>query len=189
MFKKQIFISIKILLLFAVITGLIYPMFITGIAQLFFSFQANGSIMEKNETRIGSKLIGQWFTEDRYFWPRLSSTSSYPYNASASGGSNFGPSNPGLISQAKNRISALADTSCVSNPPIDLVTASASGLDPDISIGAAFCQADRVAKARDLTLTKVEQTIESHTTDRFLGIFGEPRVNVLELNLALDELK
>ena len=174
MFKKQIWIAIKTLLVLSMITGIIYPLFITVVAQLIYPSQANGSLIEKNGTKVGSQLIGQWFTEEKYFWPRLSATGSYPYNARASGGSNYGPSNPKLTAQVESRIFALEGTFCKDSPPVDLVTASASGLDPDISVSAANCQVGRVAKARGLSLAQVEQLVGTYTKGREFGFLGEP---------------
>jgi len=156
-----------------------------------FSHQANGSLIEENGKAVGSALIGQQFDAPHYFWGRLSATSPNPYNAQNSGGSNLGPTNPALADEVKGRIAALheADPSNTASIPVDLVTSSGSGLDPDISPAAAAYQAARVAKARGLTLEQVSGLIAQNTSGRQLGVFGEPRVNVLRLNLALDELK
>jgi potassium-transporting ATPase KdpC subunit len=183
--------SVIILLGFTILTGLIYPLIITGFAQLFFPGQANGSLIFKNSNVIGSSLIGQYFNQPRYFWGRLSATGMQPYNASASGGSNLSMTNPDLVSNVKNRIQELLKVDS-SNPlpiPIDLVTSSASGLDPDISVAAALYQAQRIARVHGLPIDTVIKLIQDHTQNRKFGFLGEPRVNVLELNLALDALQ
>lgn len=183
-----------VLVLFTVltiITGVVYPGVITAIGHAAFPGQASGSLIEKNGKVLGSALIGQQFDAPFYFWGRLSATAPNPYNAQASSGSNLGPTNPALADQVKGRIAALRDADPTSTAlvPVDLVTSSGSGLDPDISPAAAAYQAGRVAKARGLTNEQVEQLIARHTAGRQFGIFGEARVNVLGLNLALDELK
>jgi len=177
------------LLLFTVLTGLIYPLAVTGLAQALFSRQANGSIIEKNGKPIGSALIGQQFEAPKYFWGRLSATTPYPYNGGSSSGSNFGPDNPDLMKAVQARIDALrkADPGNDTKIPVDLVTASGSGLDPHISPAAAEYQIKRVAKIRGIDEAGVRSLIEQHTQGRWLGLFGESAVNVLELNLALDE--
>jgi K+-transporting ATPase ATPase C chain len=176
---------------FTIITGIIYPLLITGVVQGVFARQANGSLIVKNGTAVGSELIGQQFDQPQYFWGRLSDTSNEPYNASASGGSNYSVLNPLLEKQVRARIDALkADDPANMLPiPVDLVTASASGLDPDISLAAAQYQAARVAKARNMDISQVMKLIDQNTSGRWLGIFGEPNVNVLKLNLALDALQ
>lgn len=181
------------LTLFAVlslITGLLYPLAVTGVAQTAFSHQANGSLITQGGKAVGSELIGQSFSEPGHFWGRPSATAPMPYNAAASGGSNLGPTNPALADAVKARIEALraADPGNTRPVPVDLVTASASGLDPHISPAAADYQAARVAKARGLPLTQVQATVLQHTNTPWLGLLGEPRVNVLALNLALDAL-
>lgn len=189
--KKHIFSGLILFGLLTVITGLVYPLLITLVAQLVFPSQANGSlIMVQGEVR-GSRLIGQSFTAPRYFWGRLSATGGLPYDASNSSGSNLSALNPDLQKQVKDRLAALksADPSNTLPVPVDLVTASASGLDPDISIAAAQYQAARVARLRGLPLERVEAMIDLHSEDRTLGVLGEPRVNVLELNLDLDALQ
>jgi len=188
---KQLKPALMVLLVFGVLTGIIYPITITGLAQLIFPFQANGSLIDKNGQTVGSALIGQEFTDPRYFWGRLSDTSVEPYNASASGGSNYSVLNPSLQTQVKARIQALhaADPQNTQPVPVDLVTASGSGLDPEISVAAAEYQAPRVARLRGLSLDKVNALIQQHTHGRILGIFGERVVNVLQLNLALDALQ
>jgi K+-transporting ATPase ATPase C chain len=177
--------------LLTVLTGLIYPVVVTGIAQLLFPHQANGSLVEQNGKLVGSSLIGQNFSDNRYFWSRPSATSPQPNNGLGSGGSNLGPTNSALTDAVKARIAALKAAGPVpaGDVPVDLVTASASGLDPDISPAAAYYQIMRVAAVRKLPLEKVQQLVDAHITGRQLGFLGEPRVNVLELNMALDQLK
>jgi K+-transporting ATPase ATPase C chain len=183
--------ALVLLLLLTLITGVIYPLAVTGLAAVVFPDQASGSILMKNGKAIGSSLIGQSFADPQYFWSRPSATTPQPYNGLASGGSNLGPLNPALTDGVKARIDALhaADPGNPAPVPVDLVTASASGLDPDISIAAANYQAGRVARARGLKLADIQALIAEHAKGRFLGWLGEPRVNVLELNLALDELR
>ena len=178
------------LLIFTVLTGLLYPLVVTAIAQLAFPHQANGSLIVKNGQTVGSSLIGQQFTDPKYFWGRLSATGPYPYNASASSGSNLGPTNPALMDEAKARIAALkaADPSNTQPIPVDLVTSSGSGLDPDISVAAALYQLPRVARLRGLSQSAVLALVNKSTQGRTLGFLGEPTVNVLQLNLALDTL-
>jgi K+-transporting ATPase ATPase C chain len=181
----------SMLLLLTALTGLVYPMVVTGIAQLVFSRQANGSLIVKDGKAVGSALIGQPFDDPKYFWGRPSATSPFPDNAGASSGSNLGPANPALKKAVQDRIEALraADPGNTVPIPVDLVTTSASGLDPDISPAAALYQVHRVAKGRGLDEKVVRQLVEQHIEGRQLGFLGEPRVNVLELNLALDALK
>ncbi len=183
--------AIVTIFIFTLLTGIIYPLFITGIAQLVFPFQANGSLITQNGKVVGSQLIGQQFDDPRYFWGRLSATGPYPYNAAASSGSNLGPTNPALQAEVKARIADLkaANPSNTSLIPVDLVTSSGSGLDPDISLAAAQYQVTRVAKARGLSVDIVQKLVQQNTHGRQLWILGEPRVNVLELNLALDAIK
>jgi len=180
--------SIVMLLLMTVITGIAYPLAATGLAQLIFPQQANGSLIEKDGKPIGSALIGQSFTDAKYFWGRPSATSPNPNNASSSSGSNTGPTNPALIDTIKQRIDALhaVDPTNKAPVPVDLITASASGLDPEISPAAAQYQLARVAQARKLSVSQVQALVDQYTSGRTLGILGEPRVNVLKLNLALD---
>jgi len=170
------------------VTGIAYPLAVTGLAQIVFPQQANGSIVSVNGKPVGSELIGQQFTAPGYFWGRPSATGPYPYNAAASSGSNLGPLNPALLDAVHARIEALkaADPGNDKPVPVDLVTASASGLDPDISLAAAYYQAARVAKVRNVTIDQIDALIEQHAERPWLGVFGEPRVNVLRLNLALD---
>jgi potassium-transporting ATPase KdpC subunit len=182
--------ALLLLALFTIITGLIYPLAVTGIAQLVFPHQANGSLITKNGQVEGSSLIGQSFDDPGYFWGRLSATGPFPYNAAASSGSNYGPTNPALLDEVKARIAALkaADPTNTQPIPVDLVTSSASGLDPDISIAAALYQVPRVARVRRLSETAVRDLVEKQITGRQFGFLGEPRLNVLELNLELDAL-
>ena len=189
--RAQLRPAIVLLVLLTVITGLIYPLIVTVIAQVVFPHQANGSLIMKDGKAVGSELIGQPFDDPKYFWGRLSATSPYPYNAAASSGSNLGPTNPALIDEVNGRIQALraADPGNTAPIPVDLVTSSASGLDPDISVEAALYQVPRVARARGLDQAAVRQLVDSSTKARDLGVLGEARVNVLELNVALDELK
>lgn len=179
------------LVLFGVLTlvvGVLYPLAVTGIGQLAFAGQANGSLIERDGKPVGSRLIGQSFTAPGYFWGRPSATGPMPNNAAGSSGSNQGPLNPALIEAVKGRIAALkaADPTNTASIPVDLVTASASGLDPEISVAGARYQATRVAAARKLPLARVEALVREHTVERALGFFGEARVNVLQLNLAID---
>jgi K+-transporting ATPase ATPase C chain len=183
--------ALTILFIFAVLTGLFYPLAVTGIAQLLFPRQANGSLIVVNGKIAGSTLIGQPFDDPKYFWGRLSATEPYPYNASASSGSNLGPANPALLDEVRARIAALkaADPTNTQPIPVDLVTSSGSGLDPDISVAAALYQLPRVARLRGLSELAVRALVNQYTRGRALGFLGEPRVNVLELNLALDGIK
>lgn len=169
------------------VTGVAYPLVVTGAAQALFPRQAAGSLIEVNGKPVGSALIGQNFSDPKYFWGRPSATGPMPYNASASSGSNQGPLNPALVDAVKGRVEALraADPGNTSPVPVDLVTASASGLDPHISPAAARYQAARVARLRGLPVEKVQALVEQHTQAPLLGVLGEPRVNVLRLNLAL----
>jgi K+-transporting ATPase ATPase C chain len=188
---RQFRTAIIFLVVFTVITGVIYPLIVTGVAQAFFHHQANGSLIVADGKTVGSELIGQPFSDPSYFWGRLSATSPYPYNAASSSGSNYGPENPALVAEVQARIDALkaVDPDNKLPIPVDLVTSSGSGLDPDISIAAAEYQINRVARYRNLTVEQVSVLVKRFTTGRTLGILGEPRVNVLELNLALDNLK
>ena len=187
---KQIRPALLSLLLLTLLTGAVYPAVVTGLAQVLFPHQANGSLIVAGGQVVGSELIGQPFDSPRYFWGRPSATAPYPYNAAASAGSNLGPTNPALVDAVAGRVRALraADPDNLQPVPVDLVTASASGLDPDISPAAALYQAPRVARARGLDENALRQLVNQYTVGRQLGILGEPRVNVLELNLALDRL-
>jgi K+-transporting ATPase ATPase C chain len=184
----QVRAAVMTFLLLTLITGLLYPLVVTGIAQVLFPGRANGSLIVKEGRLVGSSLIGQPFSDPKYFWGRPSSTSPYPYHAAASSGSNLGPTNPVLIEAVRDRIAALkaADPDNPAPIPVDLVTASASGLDPHISPAAAYYQAHRVAQARGMDEALVRRLIARHTLERQWAILGEARVNVLELNLELD---
>jgi len=195
---KQFRPAIVALVILTIITGIIYPLVVTGIAQVIFPYQANGSIITGADGKpLGSALIGQQFDDPKYFWGRLSATGPVPYTAfnadklTGSSGSNYGPLNPALKDAVTARIKALkdADPDTTAPVPVDLVTASGSGLDPHISPAAAAYQVHRVAQARGLDEAQVRELIAQHTEGRQLGFLGEPRVNVLELNLALDGLR
>jgi len=190
MLLAQLRPAIVSFVLFTAITGVLYPLFVTGVAQSLFHKQAEGSLITKDGKVVGSSLIGQQFDAPQYFWGRISATSP-AYNASSSSGSNLGPSNSALIDEVKGRIAALkaADPNNNLPIPVDLVTSSGSGLDPHISLAAAQYQLARVARVRGLTQGDVQQIIDQNTQGRFLGLLGEPVVNVLQLNLALDEYK
>jgi K+-transporting ATPase ATPase C chain len=183
--------ALALLLLLTVLTGIVYPLAVTAVARLLFPDQAAGSFVRRGGHSIGSALIGQSFADPGHFWGRPSATTPQPYNGTASGGSNLGPLNPALTDAIRARIDALrvADPDNRAPIPVDLVTASGSGLDPHISVAAAAYQAARVARARGLAVERVQALIAAHTEGRLLGVIGEPRVNVLELNLALDALK
>jgi K+-transporting ATPase KdpC subunit len=189
--KAQIRPALMAILIFTLITGVIYPLVVTGVAQLVFPRQANGSLIVVNGQTVGSALIGQSFDDPKYFWGRLSATGPYPYNAAASSGSNLGPTNPALLDVVKTRIAALkaADPTNTQLIPVDLVTASGSGLDPDISVAAALYQVPRVARERNMSEAAVRLLVDQFTQGRQFGFLGEPRVNVLALNLALDNIK
>jgi K+-transporting ATPase ATPase C chain len=181
--------AVSMLLVMTVITGIAYPLLATGMAQLLFPHEANGSLIEQQGKPIGSELIGQYFDDPKYFWGRPSATVPTPYNGAASNGSNLGPSNPALRDAVQQRIEALhkADPGNTASVPVDLVAASASGLDPEISPAAAQYQLARVARVRHLRVEQVQALVAKFTEGRQLGVLGEPRVNVLQLNLALDK--
>lgn len=187
---KHVLPAALLLAVFTILTGLLYPLAVTGIAQVVFPGRANGSLIMQDGKARGSALIGQNFTQPRYFWSRPSATSPYPYNAGSSAGSNLGPTNPALQQRVAARVKALreSDPENTTPIPVDLVTASASGLDPDISVAAAQWQVHRVAKARGLAENQVRTMVSRFTERRQFGVLGEPRVNVLRLNLALDAL-
>ncbi|MBP1692553.1 MAG: potassium-transporting ATPase subunit [Chloroflexi bacterium] len=191
MLRTQIRPAVIGLIVFTLITGVIYPGVVTGIAQIIFPRQANGSIIIFGGQARGSVLIGQLFDDPRYFWGRPSATSPLPYNAAASTGSNLGPSNPALIDAVRSRIAALKAADPGNNLliPVDLVTSSGSGLDPQISPAAAYYQVPRIARVRGLSEQSIRQLVDKYTQGRWLGILGEPSVNVLELNLALDRIQ
>lgn len=176
------------LLLLTGLTGVVYPLIVTGIAQLVFPHQANGSMIMKDGRPVGSELIGQPFDDPKYFWSRPSATSPFPYNAAASTGSNLGPTNPDLLKAVADRVETLkkADPGQKTPVPVDLVTASGSGLDPQITPAAAFYQVPRVAKARGIAEDRLRQLVVEHTQDRQFGVLGERCVNVLKLNFTLD---
>ena len=186
--KEHLRPALTMLLALTLLTGVVYPLIVTGLAQIMFPQQANGSLMVREGKVIGSELIGQYFDEPKYFWGRPSATSPFPYNAAASSGSNLGPTNPVLIEAVKTRVAALraADPGNEAPVPVDLVTASGSGLDPHISPAAAQYQVKRVARARGLDVNAVKELVARHIEGRQFGFLGEPRLNVLKLNLALD---
>ena len=182
--------AFSVFVLLAALTGIVYPLAVTGVAQVLFPAQANGSLLSQDGKIVGSELIGQNFSDPKNFWGRLSATAPMPYNAAASSGSNFGPLNPALTEAAKVRLDRLkaADPENALPVPVDLVTASASGLDPHISAAAAYYQAARVARLRGVPLAHVEALIAQRVETPLWGVLGEPRVNVLKLNLALARL-
>jgi len=183
--------AVVLFLIMTLVTGIAYPAVVTAIAQVLFPSQAGGSLIVMKGQAVGSSLIGQPFSDPKHFWSRPSATSPQPYNGTGSSGSNLGPLNPALTDGIKPRIDALhaADPANKAPVPVDLVTASASGLDPEISLAAAYYQAGRIARARALSEQQVRQLIAEHAHGRTFGFLGEPRVNVLELNLALDQGK
>ncbi|MBT9099389.1 potassium-transporting ATPase subunit KdpC [Methylovulum psychrotolerans] len=184
--------AVMLFIILSVLTGVVYPALVTGLAQLLFPDQANGSLMSAENGKVkGSSLIGQPFSSPGHFWGRPSATGPFPYNAGASSGSNLGPTNPALADAVKVRLEALkaADPGNTAPIPVDLITASGSGLDPHISPAAAAYQVPRIAKARKMSADKLSALVAAHTEGRQWGLFGEPRVNVLTLNLALDALR
>jgi len=191
MFLASVRTAIITLVVFTVITGLLYPLLVTGIAQVVFPGKANGSLVKREGKTLGSELIGQPFSDPKYFWSRLSATGPFAYNAGASSGSNYGPLNPALLDMVKKRVQDLkaADPQNSQPIPVDLVTASGSGLDPHVSIAAARYQIPRVAHARGMSEEKIRSLVVQYTEGRQFGFLGEPRVNVLRVNIALDEMK
>ena len=187
---QQLRIATKLLLVVTLLTGVVYPAIVTAIAQVAFAPRANGSLLRQDEQIVGSELIGQPFTKPEYFWGRLSATAPYPYNAASSGGSNFGPLNPAFKDAVEARIAALTREGTLSGAiPVDLVTSSGSGLDPQISPAAAEFQLLRIATARKLPEEALRRIVRQQTAGRQFGVLGEPGVNVLKLNLALDRLR
>jgi potassium-transporting ATPase KdpC subunit len=186
--RAQLRPALVILVALTLVTGVAYPLLVTGVAQAVFPYQAQGSLISKDGKLVGSTLIGQPFDDPKYFWGRPSATSPFGYNAGASTGSNLSPTNPDLVKAVQGRVDALraADPGNTAPVPVDLVTASGSGLDPHISPAAALYQVSRVARERKFSLDTVRTLVERHTEGRWLGFLGEPRVNVLTLNLALD---
>lgn len=180
--------AIRLLLVFTVLTGLVYPLLVTGLAGLLFPARAGGSLLYRGDVAVGSALVGQPFTSPGYFWPRPSATAEQPYNAMASGPSNLAPTSGALLQAVQGRVANLAAAGGGGPVPVDLVTASASGLDPDISPAAALYQVSRVAQARHLPEATVRDLVLRQVQGRTFGLLGEPRVNVLRLNLALDAL-
>lgn len=187
---KELRSAISVFIILTIITGVLYPLFVTGIAQAFFHTKANGSLMYQNGKVVGSVLIGQQFDDPKYLWGRISATSPQ-YNASSSSGSNIGPTNSALIDEINGRIKALkaADPKNKMPIPVDLVTSSASGLDPHISLAGAYYQISRIAKHRGLSVNAVKDIVDRNTNGRFFGLIGEPVVNVLKVNMELDSVK
>ena len=185
---NQIRIATLLIIFFTILTGLIYPAAVSTVAQLVFPWQANGSLISNNGNTVGSMLIGQSFTEDKYFWGRPSATTPFPYNGESSSGSNMGPSNPAFLDTVKSRVNSLRQLEHDNDTliPVDLVTASGSGLDFEISPLAAAFQVKRIAVVRQIPEADIQALIDKHSQKRTFGILGEPRVNVLQLNLALD---
>ena len=195
--KSQVRPALVTLLFFSILVGLVYPLVVTGFAQVAFPLQANGSLILKDGNAVGSKLIGQSFDDPEYFWGRPSATGSFSYNAfnaedlTGSSGSNYGPLNQALLDSVQARVNALkaVDPANTAPVPVDLVTASGSGLDPHISVAAALYQVSRVAKDRGMSQDAVRTLVNQYTEERQFGLLGEPRVNVVRLNLALDGIK
>jgi K+-transporting ATPase ATPase C chain len=191
MFLKHLRSSIIAIFLFTVLTGVLYPLAVTGIAQFMFPGKANGSMIVKDGKSLCSELIGQSFNDPKYFWSRLSATGPFAYNAGASSGSNYGPLNPALLEAVQKRIKDLKDADPQNTKliPVDLVTTSGSGLDPHISVAAALYQLPRVARNRKISEERIRSLVDQYTEGRQLGFLGEPRVNVLKLNLALNGIQ
>jgi potassium-transporting ATPase KdpC subunit len=189
MLLKYLRTSIIAIIVFTGLTGILYPLAVTGLAQLMFPGKANGSLIQKDGKLLGSELIGQPFSDPKYFWSRLSTTGPYAYNGGASTGSNYGPLNPAILDAVHKRVQDLKTADSMNNQPIpvDLITSSSSGLDPHISIAAVQFQISRVARSRGISEERVRAIVHQYTDGRQLGFLGEPRVNVLQLNLALDE--
>src|SRR5215471_2077693 len=186
--RAQLRPALVILVALTLVTGVAYPLLVTGVAQAVFPYQAQGSLIVKDGKIVGSALIGQPFDDPKYFWGRPSATTPFPYNAASSSGSNLSPTNPDLVKAVQGRVDALraADPGNTAPVPVDLVTASGSGLDPDVSPAAALYQVPRVARERKVDPERVRELVAQHTKGRTFGVLGEPRVNVLALNLALD---
>ncbi|MDD3905849.1 MAG: potassium-transporting ATPase subunit KdpC [Candidatus Omnitrophica bacterium] len=191
MFREQLKSAILVFIILTIITGVLYPLFVTGIAQAFFHTKANGSLIYRNGKIIGSALIGQPFDDPKYLWGRLSATSPVPYNSNSSSGSNIGPSNGALLETVKSRIEKLraADPKNKMPIPVDLVTSSASGLDPHISKASAYYQVPRIAKQLGLSVNIVKNIVDQNAKGRLFGLIGEPVVNVLKVNMDLDSYK
>ena len=191
MIREQLKPALFSFILLTLIAGVFYPLLVTGVAQSFFKDKAEGSLIYQNRSAVGSELIGQTFDDPKYFWGRPSATSSVSYNGAASSGSNLGPINPDFLKTVQTRVDTLkqADPSNPAPVPVDLVTASASGLDPHISLAAAYYQLPRIARLRNLSKEEVKKMIQKNTQNRFGGVLGEPVVNVLRLNLDLDTYK
>jgi potassium-transporting ATPase KdpC subunit len=189
MYSRYLRPGLSLMVVMTLLTGIVYPFVITGITKVAFASQAEGSLVRKDGKLVGSHLIGQNFTAPQYFWGRPSATAPQPYNGTASGGSNLGPLNPALIDKVTANAKALrdADPTNTAAIPVELVTASTSGLDPDISPAAAYYQVGRVARARNLPVEKLKALIAERQQEPLLGVFGEPRINVLDLNMALDQ--
>jgi K+-transporting ATPase ATPase C chain len=190
MIVRQLYTALTLIILLTIITGVLYPALVTVLAQVIFPEQANGSILRKGGETFGSSLVGQPFGQPKYFWSRPSATAPGPYNAASSGGANYGPLHPALLDSVRQRVNALrtADPLNTNQIPVDLVTSSGSGLDPHISVLAALYQLPRVARSRHMTDAQVRHLVDRCTEGRQFGVLGEPRVNVLKLNLALDGL-
>ena len=186
---KDLIIAIRLFVTLTILSGILYPLAVTGICQSTFKDQANGSLIVRDSKVVGSRLIGQQFSDPKYLWGRPSATSPVPYNASASSGSNFGPTNPDFIKAIHDRVKTVKDADPTNDRPVptELVTASASGLDPHISVEAALYQANRIAKARGVNIADITTIMNAHIESQSMGILGEPRINVLLFNLDLDD--